>query len=115
LKEMGYASTNWLRGIGSYLYVGNSTRDTFGFAVKATAAVVDGVMLGLQKKPMTDTGKTSALGYLMVTVDENGDYTQHQNVTKEQEETGELKSVWKDGQFVKEMTLSEVRANLPIW
>jgi nicotinamide phosphoribosyltransferase len=41
LKEKGFASTNVVLGIGSYTYQYN-TRDTFGFAMKATYGEVNG-------------------------------------------------------------------------
>lgn len=40
LKAKGFASTNWVAGVGSYTYQYN-TRDTFGWAMKATYGELD--------------------------------------------------------------------------
>lgn len=66
LMEKGFASTNVVYGIGSFMlqYV---TRDTLGMALKATYAEVDGVGYDLEKDPVTDSGvKKSAKGFLNV-------------------------------------------------
>lgn len=69
MKEMGFASSNVVFGVGSFTY-NYMTRDTFGFAVKATATTVNGEMLMLAKEPKTDNGvKKSAKGYITATFD----------------------------------------------
>jgi nicotinamide phosphoribosyltransferase len=56
-------------GIGSYTYQMN-TRDTFGFALKSTAGIVNGELREIFKDPITDDGtKKSAKG--LIAVDEN--------------------------------------------
>lgn len=67
LMEKGYASSNAILGIGSYTYQ-YVTRDTFGFALKGTAEVVDGQFKAIQKRPATDTGnfKKSQCGMVAV-------------------------------------------------
>jgi nicotinamide phosphoribosyltransferase len=70
LERMGYASSNIVLGIGSYTYQYN-TRDTFGFAIKATYAEVDGESFNIYKDPATDKNKLkkSHKGLLALTVD----------------------------------------------
>ena len=100
LEAKGFASTNFVAGVGSYNYQYN-TRDTFGSAVKATWAEVDGVGYDLQKDPVTDSGlKKSAKGRLAVQRDETGELYLVEQATPEQEAVSELKTVWKDGEFV---------------
>ena len=66
LADKGFASTNVVFGIGSYSYQYN-TRDTFGFAMKATYGVVNGEGREIFKDPKTDSGiKKSAKGLLRV-------------------------------------------------
>ena len=66
LKEQGFASTNMVFGIGSYTYQ-YVTRDTFGFAMKATFGIVKGKPMEIFKDPLTDGGvKKSAKGLLRV-------------------------------------------------
>ena len=75
LEAKGFASTNIVFGVGSFTYQFN-TRDTFGFAMKATYGEVNGVGREIFKDPITDNGeKKSAKGLLMVQKNENnGDY-----------------------------------------
>jgi nicotinamide phosphoribosyltransferase len=66
LKAKGFASTNVVFGIGSYTYQYN-TRDTFGYALKSTLCVVDGVEKQIFKNPKTDDGtKKSQKGRVAV-------------------------------------------------
>lgn len=66
MKALGFASSNIVFGVGSYTYQ-HVTRDTFGFAMKATWAEIDGRGVSLFKKPRTDDGaKNSARGRLAV-------------------------------------------------
>lgn len=115
LMTKGFASSNWVLGIGSYTYQHN-TRDTFGFAVKATAIQVDDLFVELFKAPKTEgeTNKKSAKGFLKVVRDEAGNYVLEQNQTFGIDEidtsSGELKVVFKDGKFPNPVTFSEVRA-----
>lgn len=108
IRGQGFASTNVVFGIGSYTYQ-YVTRDTFGFAMKATYGVVDGKALEIFKDPLTDGGvKKSAKGLLRVDkVD--GKLVLRECVTPEQEAGGELKLVFKDGVFYNETTLSIIR------
>jgi nicotinamide phosphoribosyltransferase len=114
LMKKGFASCNWVLGIGSYTYQHN-TRDTFGFAVKATAIQVEDVFVELFKAPKTEgtTAKKSAMGFLKVERAANGDYVLQQNQTFGIDEidtaSGELKPVYKDGTFPNEVTFAQVR------
>jgi nicotinamide phosphoribosyltransferase len=113
LKEKGFASTNIVLGIGSYTYQYN-TRDTFGFAMKATYVEVNGEGREIFKDPITDDGtKKSARGLLYVQQnDVNGEYELWDMVSKDTEKTGELKTIFKDGKFYNQTTLTEVRERL---
>lgn len=107
LRNKGFAS-QVVFGIGSYTYQYN-TRDTFGTAMKATYVVIDGEGREIFKNPITDDGtKKSATGLLKVTK-ENDTFILHDKVTWEEEKTGELQTVFKDGKLIKETSLSEIR------
>jgi len=114
LMKKGFASCNWVLGIGSYTYQHN-TRDTFGFAVKATAIQVDDLFVELFKAPKTEgeTNKKSAKGFLKVVKDAEGNFVLEQNQTFGIDEidfsSGELKPMYKDGKFVNEVTFEQVR------
>lgn len=111
LKIKGFASTNVVLGVGSYSYQYH-TRDTFGFAMKATYGEVGGEGRAIFKDPITDDGtKKSARGLLKVTR-ENGRYTLHDNVSWEAERQGELREIFRDGKLLVDQTLAEIRARL---
>jgi len=106
LEFDGYASTNVVFGIGSYTYQ-YVTRDTFGFAMKATYGVIDGEPIEIFKDPVTDGGiKKSAKGLLRV----NSNMTLSQCVTREEELQGMLQTVFLNGQPHNRTTLKEIRA-----
>lgn len=72
LEAKGFASSNVVFGVGSYTYT-YVTRDTWGFAVKATAGIVNGEIRQIFKDPATDTGKTkkSLKGFFGVYLNED--------------------------------------------
>lgn len=112
LEAKGFASTNVVFGIGSYTYQ-YVTRDTFGFAMKATYGEVNGEGREIFKDPKTDDGiKKSARGLLHLRVDENGELAMTDRASRIQEEKGELQTVYKNGVLTKEVTLTEIRERL---
>lgn len=111
LKASGFASTNVVLGIGSYTYQYN-TRDTFGFAMKATYGEVNGEGRAIFKDPITDDGTKKSAKGLMRIDRVNQEYVLTDQATWEAEKGGELKEVFRDGKLLKDYTLAEVRANL---
>jgi nicotinamide phosphoribosyltransferase len=113
LVDKGFASGNVVFGVGSYTYQCN-TRDTFGFAVKATYSVVNGIPVNIFKDPKTDSGKKSAKGLLFVGYNTDGGISLYDNVSEEEEadEQNRLKTIFKDGQFMKRTTLDQIRQRL---
>ena len=111
LVEKGYASGNIVFGVGSFTYQ-YVTRDSYGFAMKATSGVVNGQRRDIFKDPKTDNGtKKSAKGLLRVER-ENGRLILHDQQTEEQEQQGELKVVYEDGKLIEDTSLTEIRARL---
>lgn len=126
LSDKGFASTNIVFGVGSYTYQ-YVTRDTFGFAMKATAVTINGEERAIFKDPVTDKGeKKSATGRMVVRqvtkvavgariVKESDDNTNDRPVfskelemkdglTKEEANSAEsnlLKTVFKDGEITR--------------
>jgi nicotinamide phosphoribosyltransferase len=108
LKAKGFASTNVVLGIGSYTYQYN-TRDTFGFAMKATYGEVNGQGREIFKDPITDDGtKKSAKGLMRIDLT-NGVYTLKDQATWAEEAGGELKEVFRDGKLLLNQNLQEIR------
>ncbi len=112
LEAMGFASTNVVFGIGSYTYQ-YVTRDTFGFAMKATYGEVRGEGREIFKDPKTDDGtKKSARGLLQLCVNEAGELVMTDRVSHTQEAQGELKTIYKDGTLIRETSLRQIRERL---
>lgn len=127
LEEKGFTSTNVVLGIGSFTYQYN-TRDTFGFAMKATYVEIEvpefgelldqnlnTIIVGREifKDPITDDGtKKSATGLLHVTKDNENGYMLVDKVSWETEGKGELQTIFKDGKFYNETTLTNIKNKL---
>lgn len=110
LEKKGFASANMVFGIGSFSYQ-YVTRDTYGFAMKATYVKINGEGRDIYKNPATDQGvKKSAKGRLAVLRDGTEIITINQ-ATPEEEAKSILQPVWRDGQFLVHHTLEQVREN----
>jgi nicotinamide phosphoribosyltransferase len=115
LEAKGFASTNVVFGIGSFTYQFN-TRDTFGFAMKATYAVVDGEERFLLKDPKTDDGtKKSLTGLVAVVEGEDGELKAIDGLNSEDYyvqglyEVDQLEPVFNNGTLLREQSLAEIR------
>lgn len=114
LKESGFASTNVVFGIGSYTYQYN-TRDTFGFAMKSTAVVIDGVESAIYKDPVTDDGtKKSLTGGVAVQYSKSGELTVLDGLPIYHNEPDLLRTIYKDGDLLIDDSLEEIRERLRI-
>jgi nicotinamide phosphoribosyltransferase len=112
LEAKGFASTNVVLGIGSFTYQYN-TRDTFGFAMKATYVEVDGVGREIFKDPITDDGtKKSATGLLSVIQIQDDKIQLIDKVDWELEGKSMLQTIYKDGQQYNVTTLEEIRKKM---
>ena len=116
LMEKGYATTNAILGIGSYTYQ-YVTRDTFGFALKGTAEIVDGTFKAIQKRPATDTGnfKKSQKGMVAVVLkDQQYSLIDDLNpqTAKDLKQQDLLQDFYIDGEFVYTNNFEQIRARL---
>ena len=140
LAAKGFASTNIVLGIGSYSlqYV---TRDTHGFAQKATYVEImfpkedsfkkvvkdengksinheeEMELVGIEifKDPITDDGvKKSARGLMVVYKDEKNNFILKDRCSWDEvnDEKNQLKTIFKDGKFYNQTTLTEIRKKL---
>lgn len=112
LKQKGFASGNIVFGVGSFTYQ-YVTRDSYGTAIKATFAVVNGKPRELFKAPKTDNGtKNSARGLLRVERKRDGNYVLHDCQTTMEETEGELKTIFKNGKLVNPQTIYQIKERL---
>lgn len=104
-------------GIGSYTYQYN-TRDTLGFAMKATYGEINGEPREIFKDPATDDGtKKSARGLIAVYETEGlpsdpGDFYQVDQVTWAEVDDCAFQPVFRNGSLMNEQTLGEIRDRL---
>lgn len=115
LTKKGFAVSNCTFGIGSYTYQYN-TRDTFGFALKATHAVIKEEEKFIFKDPKTDTGnfKKSQKGMCYVYKEGNDILYKDELNIKDQESYSDnlLIPVFKDGKLLRDYSLLEIRNRL---
>lgn len=110
LKAKGFASTNMVYGIGSYTYQFN-TRDTFGFAFKSTAVIINGKEKMIYKNPKTDDGtKKSNKGAVAVIKNDKGEYICIDELSMYTRHPGDqLETIFLNGEMKKEVSLQEIR------
>ena len=112
LKAKGFSSTNVVFGIGSYTYQ-YVTRDTDGFAVKATFAKISGENREIFKAPKTGDGtKNSAKGLVAVYKNDQGKFYLRDQVSWNEVHNCEFVPVFENGKLLNEVTLTEVRERL---
>lgn len=114
LESKGYAANNIIWGIGAYPFHGMrteegryivTTRDTFGIAMKATYAEIQGHKLNLFKDPKTDTArlKKSHKGCIKVYRDENGNLIAQDGFEGPVNDSDtELKLVFENGKVIED-------------
>lgn len=109
LKDKGFASSNLVFGVGSLTYQ-HHTRDTLGFAVKATSIIINGEEKAIFKNPKTDDGlKKSQRGRVKVpSLDSFVD-----GLTASDDFSDDLlELIFEDGRLITDMSFDQVRANL---
>jgi nicotinamide phosphoribosyltransferase len=110
LKEHGFAASNIVFGCGGGLLQAVD-RDTMKFALKCSAANVNGEWIDVYKEPKTDSGKNSKRGRLKL-VKVKGNYTTINNknsmfsLLKD-----ELNVIFEDGNILKTITFDQIRNN----
>lgn len=112
LEAKGFAATNLVLGIGSYTYQYKS-RDTLGFAMKATWCMINNEPKEIFKKPKTDDGtKNSLKGLCTVFEDSDGVIKVKDQCTQEEEENSILETIFEDGNLCFEDNFDEIRKRL---
>jgi len=115
MEAEGWCVGNLFFGIGSWAFLKDSSRDSYGIACKATNSVVQGVEVPMQKTVTTSSYKQSARGRLRVDFDEEKQmFVLHQNQTPEQEKLGWLQPVFKNSQMIRMENASELRKRLGV-
>jgi len=112
LKYKGFSSDNIVFGVGSYTYQYN-TRDTFGFALKSTACIIDDKEYKIFKDPVTDSGtKKSQYGKVaVVEIDSKLQYVDGLS-WNEVVQGDKLQEIFKDGELLVNVSLHEIRERI---
>lgn len=111
LEEKGFAATNLVLGFGSYTYQLKS-RDSLGFAMKATWCQINGEPHDIFKSPKTDNGVKKSLKGLLQVCKVDNYITVKDCCTPQEEATGALETIFKDGELIVETSLAEIRKNV---
>lgn len=111
LEAKGFAATNLVLGVGSFTYQFKS-RDSLGFAMKATWCQINGEAKEIFKCPKTDSGMKKSLKGLLQVYKEDGVYKVKDQVSKEEEQQGCLTTVFRNGVLYKAVFLDEIRQNV---
>ena len=107
LEVRGWSADNMAFGMGGGL-LQMVNRDTQKFAMKASAARINGEWIDVFKDPITDPGKKSKRGRLMLTR-ESGRW-ETLRVGSGFDWSNNLHKVWENGQLIKEWSFDEVRS-----
>lgn len=118
LENHDFAANNVILGFGSFTYQ-YMTRDSLGFALKATHGIINGKETFLYKDPITDrgshsAGKKSQKGMCIVTVSEDGSihYTDHHTIKESDTEENLLQVVFRNGKLLVDDDFASIRARL---
>jgi len=109
----GWSADNIAFGMGGAL-LQIVDRDTQKFAMKCSAAEVNGKWIDVVKDPVTDSGKKSKAGRVTLWTNGTGEYVSSVDEPKQWADRGWTKAlvpVFWDGKLEKEYSFDEVRAN----
>ena len=136
LKENGFACSNVALGVGSFSFqcieetesitsengttvdvnmLKPFTRDTFSSCIKCTYCEINGQPTPVFKNPKEGGFKKSQKGCCVVLLDSEGEYyytDEHSWSDVSTNVNNQLKTIFKDGKFIKEYSLKEIRNNL---
>jgi nicotinamide phosphoribosyltransferase len=107
LIAAGWSLDNIAFGMGGGM-LQQVNRDTLKFAMKTSAAKVDGLWRDVYKDPITDTGKRSKRGRLAL-VKRNGEFATIREEELRPNEENLLKTVFLNGKLLVTTTLAEIR------
>ncbi len=112
LKNKGFASSNIVFGVGSYTYQYN-TRDTFGFALKSTACIINGREYKIYKDPKTDNGIKKSQKGKVVILEKDGKLIYEDMYNWNDKVSDDLLEViYEDGILIKKQSLKEIRQRI---
>lgn len=113
ITAAGWSADNLAFGMGGGL-LQQIDRDTLKFAMKASAACINGEWVDVYKDPITDKGKSSLKGRVTTYTDGKGNFKVGTIDEPIEGYVDAMETVFLNGKVVKEYTFPEVRANAEI-
>nr|NDG05864.1 nicotinate phosphoribosyltransferase [Oxalobacteraceae bacterium] len=107
LQMAGYSADNVAFGQGGAL-LQQVNRDTLKFAMKCSAAYINGAWRDVYKDPVTDSGKRSKRGRLQLIREQGGEF-QTVSYSESQASKDQLQVVYRNGELVNQTTFQAVR------
>ena len=113
VHELKLSPFNCVFGIGSYTYE-YVTRDTYGFAMKATAVVRGGKLVPIFKSPKTDNAKESKKSHVGIPTVwlEDSNLIVKQGCQPEELDGCAFEKVFEDGELLVDPTFDAIRARV---
>lgn len=108
VKRAGFSVENIVFGQGGGL-LQQVNRDTYKFAMKTCAALINDTWVDVFKDPITDQGKRSKKGRLTVAKNRLGKFQTIRIEELDEDHTEVMQTVWHIGQLLKDYTFDEVR------
>ena len=108
LKFAGYSADNVAFGMGGAL-LQQMNRDTQKFAMKASAARINGEWIDVWKDPVTDPGKISKKGRITLVTTKFGNIQTIQERHLDNGDYEMLETIWENGKLLRDQTFSEIR------
>jgi nicotinamide phosphoribosyltransferase len=105
ITKAGFSADNVAFGMGGAL-LQKVDRDTNKWAMKCSAAYINGEWVGVFKDPITDQGKSSKKGLVTLFKDENGEYY---SGLLDDTKKDELFDIYEDGKLITEWLFDEIR------
>ena len=111
----GWAADNILLGSGGGL-MQSCNRDTYAWAMKGSAKLVDGKWIGMSKRPSTDPSKRSKEGRVSTAVNAAGDHICY-DIDHGLPEgfTDAMVTLYSNGTIYENPTMDEIRARMGNW
>jgi nicotinamide phosphoribosyltransferase len=122
LVQRGYSPYNEVFGIGSFTYEWR-TRDTYGFAMKATAVRRSGTVCDIFKDPVTDTADTPkkshkgipAVYRTEMSTEDNPEYFVKEGAKPEDLDNCAFEKVYSNGRLLIDTNFDTIRRRVRAW
>ncbi len=108
---LGYSADSIFTGSGGGLMSANIDRDTCKFAFKASNIVVNGESMGICKSPITDPGKNSKRGKLML-LKQDGKFVTKRRYDNTKYMGDHLREVYRNGKLLIDDSFEVIRSRV---